>query len=271
MRVYVKTRGTSIDYRFLGPLPRQRWWEPLSGRYLVEEKPAVAVSGGGPAWSAAMFGIPSRRRDSRLRAIRYSLLVEAEPAESDLAVRCVRLALDEEARDELGARLDEIYPADLVDAALETPLEADLPDAEQVLKAVRETAAALPAASPAWPVTAPWIGSGFDAEAVDAFLAHTRRLARGQRGICFTSRGLSTNEQARTAVTELTAATKVTEVGGHAEVEVEVGILALDARFHGVQKLHSSQPTRHASVWAAASMALVLTVLVLIVWVLRQT
>jgi hypothetical protein len=262
MRIYVKTRGTSVDYRFLGPVPRRRWWEPLSGRYLVEEKPAVAVSGEGPGWSAAMFGIASRRRDSRLRAIRYSLLIEAGPAESDLAVRCVRLVLNEGAREELGARLDEIYPADLVDAALETALQTELPDADLVLKAVRETAAALPATAPASSAAAPWIGSGFDAQAVDAFLAHTQRLARGQRGLCFTSRGLSTIEQARTAVAA---------VADSAQGELGVCVLALDTHFYGVQSLRGNQPARRAPVWTAVSMAVAVTVLVLIVWVLRQT
>lgn len=260
MRLYVKTRGTSADYRFLGPVPQRRWWESLSGRYLVEEKPAAAVSGEGPGWSAAMFGIASRRRDSRLRAIRYSVFVEAGPEEADLAVRCVRLILDGDARNELGARLDEIFPADLVDAALETRLQADLPDAELVLKALRETADALPATAPASPVIAPWIGSASDADAVDAFLAHAQRLARGQRGLCFASRGLSTVEQARKATTEL----------GN-EFSGEVGVLALDAHFHAAQSLQGNQPARRTPVWTAVAMALALTALLLIVWVLRQT
>ena len=262
MKLYVKTRGTTADYRFLGPVPRRQWWASVSGRYLVEEKPAVAVSGEGLTWSAAIFGIPSGRRDFRLRAIRYSLILEAGPAESDLAARCARLALDEGARDALGARLDQVYPADLVDAALRTPPEADLPDAERVLQLVREVAAELPGAEaePASPMIPPWIGSASDADAVAAFLAHARRLARGQRGICFTSRGLSTIEQARQAVTRLGQ---------------QIAILALDARFGGVQRLGSSAPTSSGAkskvpVTAAISTGLGLGVLLLIIWVLRN-
>ena len=258
VKVYVKTRGTTVDYRFLGAVPTRQWWETVSGRYLTEEKPAVAVRGEGSGWSAAMFGIPSGRRDFRPRAIRYTLVVEAGSPDADLAVRLARLGLDAAARAELGARLDEIYPAELVDAALEAPREADPPGAEQVLAIVREAASKLPGDAPASPVTPPWAGPGSDAGAVDAFLAHAGRLARGERGICFTSGGLPTIEQARQAA---------------AELGDEVGVLVLDARFQGVQSLRRTRSgsERRVSSRLAISVGFSLVALLVVVWVLRRT
>lgn len=256
MRIYVKTRGTSVDYRFLGAIPTRRWWDALSGRYLTEEKPAVAVSGEGQSqgWSAAMFGVPSGRRDFRSRAVRYSLMIEAAPPDADLAARWVRLALEDAARADLGARLDEIYVTDLVDAALETPLEADLPSAEQVLAIVREVLAKLPGEVPASSMAAPWAGPDSDSEAVDAFLAHARRLARGERGLCFTSGSLSTIERARQAV---------------AEIGDEIGVLVLGAQFSGVQSLAENGAGQRVLTRTAAAVGVGLAAL-LAIWALRK-
>lgn len=272
MKVYVKTRGTSVDYRFLGAVPGERWWEVLSGRYLTEERPAVAARGEGPRWSAAMFGVPSDRRDSRLRTIRYSLVIEAGSQDAELAVRWVRLGLDAAARAELGARLDEIYPAELVDAALESSAQAELPAAARVLAAIRETASTVPGGVPTWSMDPPWAGPDSDARAVDAFLAYAGRLAQGERGLCFTSGSLSTIEQARRAV---------------AQIGDQVGVLALGVQFQGVQSLAEPQGSKsyqsiverragNGSAWrlarpAATSVGLGLAALLVLVLLLRKT
>lgn len=268
MKIYVKTRGTSVDYRFLGAVPSGRWWEALSGRYLTEERPAVAVRGEGTGWSAALFGVASSRRDARPRTIRYSLIIEGGSRDAQLAVQLVRLGLDAAARADLGARLDEIYPAELVDAALETPAEAELPNGERVLAVLREAASKMSAEAAARPVGAPWAGPASEPRAVETFIAHAAGLAQGEHGLCFTSGSLSTLEQARRA------AARISDEGGD-----EIGVLVHGAQFEGVQSLRDPMDPRRligdGAGWGvsgrtAASVSVGLATLAALVWMLRK-
>ena len=173
--------------------------------------------------------------------------------------------LDDAARADLGARLDEIYPAELVDTALETPAEAELPSSERVLALVREAASKLPDDVPAWPVSTPWAGPAAEARAVETFLAHAGRLARGEHGLCFTSGSLSTLEQARRAATQ---------------IGDEIGVLVLGAQFEGVQSLREPLDPRRligngAAGWGvsgrtATSVSVGLATLLVLVWMLRK-
>src|SRR5687768_10618770 len=117
MTAYLMTRGTArrLDYRFLGDGPEQRWWAPLDD-LVVLEQPAVLVCGNGGRSAVLLSGIPSVRRDVIGTAIRFNLAVD-DPDPAVLA-RLVDAGIDPAARATLGARLDDEFPAEFVDAVL---------------------------------------------------------------------------------------------------------------------------------------------------------
>lgn len=75
MRVFVQTRGRTLDYRFLGLPPAELWWLKFQP-YTSFEKPTLIVSSDGRRWRAYFSGISSARLDRDKATIRYSLALE---------------------------------------------------------------------------------------------------------------------------------------------------------------------------------------------------
>lgn len=218
------TRGTAVDYVFLGEIPQRQWWNRLSDENLLfTNEFSLAVEGRGARWSIALFGVPSARRDEKDRPIRYTLIVEAGAEEAERAVRIVRLALDGKARAELGAGLDDIHPADLVDGVLGKQDGFRAPAPERVVGILDELAAKQPGTVPVQTATPrPWAAPAAEKDSVDAFVAYAWQLAQGADGVAISASGYETAEDAGRAV---------------AVVGTEVAVLAADAGFSGVRSL----------------------------------
>lgn len=110
MKIFVRTRGKSADYAFLGGAPSNRWWLDFRDATSFEQ-PTLIVGGDRKEWHCFLSGIPSSRVDRVGTAVRYSVVLEGscnvkvetvlsliaawlEDATSDIPKNHVQLALD---------------------------------------------------------------------------------------------------------------------------------------------------------------------------------
>lgn len=77
MRVYIQTRGKTVDYSFLGKAPIEHWW--LHFRDATSfEKPTLILQADKKTWKCFLSGIPSNRKDRVGTTIRYTLVLEGD-------------------------------------------------------------------------------------------------------------------------------------------------------------------------------------------------
>lgn len=79
MRFSLLTRSLSTDYVFVGRRGVDRWWNRGDFQRLYsEEQPSIAVRRDGSGWQLLIAGIPSDRKDTHQRRIRFSILAESD-------------------------------------------------------------------------------------------------------------------------------------------------------------------------------------------------
>ncbi|WUH90420.1 hypothetical protein OG900_10115 [Streptomyces sp. NBC_00433] len=196
------TRSTAKDYAFVGAIPPEQWWDRYSDTGLLfTTEPAVALRGTAGGWSAVLFGVPSARTDRDDRRIRYTLIAESGAEDAALAARLVRVALDPDAREKLGRRLDKIYSGELLNSYFSDRAETGAPDLAEAVGALREAAGRQPADIPPYGPVEPPLAGPYDLPAArDAFIAHAHALAGGGTGLCLVAAGAASLKDVRPAL-----------------------------------------------------------------------
>lgn len=124
MKAYLRTRGRTRDYTFLGDAPKEPWWTRYGNQTAFEE-PTLLAESDGATWRVWLSGIPSSRTDRVGTPIRYSLVLEGESGDPD-ALETAAPVLDawlESASGgksgvDLGTELDRRLGEDFVERAL---------------------------------------------------------------------------------------------------------------------------------------------------------
>ena len=186
MSAYVQTRGSTVDYAFLGAAPASRWW--LAFRDATSfEQPTVIVSGQRGEWRCYLSGIPSRRTDRVGTAIRYTVILEgrcSEPAGD--ALQLVAAWLSDATNGEPGRRVQAAMDGVFDEATVERLLAvcgADRESATEVERLAARSMANLPASPqpPSSTEIGSWAGSTTSTRAQREFLARIAELLRGER------------------------------------------------------------------------------------------
>ena len=186
MSAYVQTRGSTVDYAFLGAAPASRWW--LAFRDATSfEQPTVIVSGQRGEWRCYLSGIPSRRTDRVGTAIRYTVILEgrcSEPAGD--ALQLVAAWLSDATNGEPGRRVQAAMDGVFDEATVERLLAvcgADRESATEVERLAARSMANLPASPqpPSSTEIGSWAGSTTSTLAQREFLARIAELLHGGR------------------------------------------------------------------------------------------
>lgn len=185
MRAYVQTRGTTVDYAFLGAAPASRWW--LAFRDATSfEQPTLIVTGKSGQWCCYLSGIPSQRTDRVGTAIRYTVVLEGrcnEPAGD--ALRLVSMWLKDATDRELGGRVRATLDGVFDEATVERLLAVRGADSEGAIQVERLAAswmANLPAIQQqSSTLVGSWAGAMTSAHAQRELLARIAELLGGKR------------------------------------------------------------------------------------------
>jgi hypothetical protein len=209
MQIYVRTRGLTKDYQFLGEAPEDFWWRAY--RPVTDiERPTILLRSNGESWQAYVAGIRSQRVDSTKTVIQFNLAMAGHCGHT--ADNALMLTVLTQAAAGLppeptllipGEPLDAVLPADIVERMLERPGQETATEAEKAVRAAytpmagRGAGAALPDADPAGAQRAgadvadahpageapsaggDWMGGAASAEALGAFGALVARLLDG--------------------------------------------------------------------------------------------
>lgn len=201
MHVHLRTRGTDIDYRFIGDTPKTFWWSEYKRRGLTDhEKPVIVVESDGAGWRVYLHGAESRRRDNRTTPITFSIVLASgdpehgdrdDAADREFAFRLINLWLEAvsepSSRSTVAERLDEVLPATTVDHWLASGVDPE--SARAAEKAVRmafSSGLSEPeppiAVSTSEPPHRRWLGDLSDDKSRETFVAHVRELLDGRQG-----------------------------------------------------------------------------------------
>ncbi|QCE32789.1 hypothetical protein FAI41_03865 [Acetobacteraceae bacterium] len=86
MKIWLRTRGVTHDYAFLGEVPQQEWWaEGVYKNFTSFEQPTLILelfpSG---KWECFISAIPSERCDRLKTQIRYSLVLSGDGTDQEI-------------------------------------------------------------------------------------------------------------------------------------------------------------------------------------------
>ena len=190
VQLYLSTRGSSLDYRFLGRAPDTRWWAEGPYSQLTRfEKPTLLIESPGRAYYS---GIPSSRRDRVQTPIRYTLVVEGlqEKDSKQTWWNLTRMWLQE--RENLGATLDALVSERIEDWLTRSVAREDiLPEIMATLESfwlsLQDSALPLPASSEEVALAVSWGGVEDDDNRqalLERFAAHLQATTpQGSEGL----------------------------------------------------------------------------------------
>jgi hypothetical protein len=181
VRAFVMTRARRrrAEYRFLGASPRDEgWWRDYAALTQFEE-PSLILERVEEGWRFFVSGIPSARVESTGTTVRFSLAAESELGGGDDADAIVSVVESWLAGNgELGRRLDEKFPEELVTQAYEPEsrpeYEHDVRD-----RLSRVLAELPPPAAGATGYRGSWVAAESSAEGRAALSARCRRVVAG--------------------------------------------------------------------------------------------
>lgn len=124
IKTFIKTRGRSKDYRFLGEGPQKEWWTQYS-QYTSFEEPTLLINSDGNNWKVYLTGIPSKKRkDVSNTVIRFSFSFEGMSTTNDdnhqliCLIKEWLLSAHNKNFDKLSDLFDDIFPEELIESIL---------------------------------------------------------------------------------------------------------------------------------------------------------
>lgn len=87
MKVWLRTRGNTRDYAFLGEAPPDRWWAPYKDATSFEQPSLILERVSPDQWRCFISAIPSTRRDRVNTRIRYSLALSGSATDDQETLR----------------------------------------------------------------------------------------------------------------------------------------------------------------------------------------
>ena len=141
MKYYLNTRGGVLDYRFLGDSPSESWWREYDP-FTKFESPTLIVRSDGQKVDFYLSGIPSVRRDSSQRVIRYTLVAQGQVGEETAELlSLIGVWLDDHGAADRAQRVqeafDQVFPQSEVEALLSAVPAAGVEErVKEVLTAV---------------------------------------------------------------------------------------------------------------------------------------
>lgn len=199
MRFSLLTRSSNSDYVFVGRRHVDRWWGRGDFQRLFSaDKPSIAVRREADDTQVLLAGLPSDRKDSHGRRIRFSVLIEYESEESaeslDTVVGFIQEWLKgpwsgDDVGGEIGVRFSSVFSEKTIEnwfvggdssrAASDDPkLALDVSDQ---IHSVANLSSYSPAARNV--LFKRWIGGLANARARGAFLAAVEELLRGRADV----------------------------------------------------------------------------------------
>jgi hypothetical protein len=132
-RIFIKTRGKTIDYEFILKFPEDYWWEDYR-KFTSKENPTLIIKNISDTPRIYLSGIPSKRKDIKQRIIRYTLVIELTDAtdnDKDAFIKLVSIWLNEVktatenplTQSDIGSLLDEQFPDTTVEKLLDQKSE----------------------------------------------------------------------------------------------------------------------------------------------------
>lgn len=210
MKAYLRTRGRTRDYTFLGDAPKEPWWTRYGNQTAFEEPTLLAESDGG-TWRVWLSGIPSSRTDRVGTPIRYSLVIEAQPGDAEalgtaapVLDRWLEGAVGDEPGRLLGTELDRRLDEDFIERALQVGSTGNqIVVARRTLEALKAVPQGAEFRCSEYRDLHPgqsWCGSVEVDEARRQFSVRVRALLQGLPGSALFLNLLSNEEEARAVV-----------------------------------------------------------------------
>lgn len=114
MKLYLNTRGATLDYRFLADFPKDSWWRRYDP-FTRFESPTLIVEAHAAGWRFYLSGVPSARLDRSKRVIRYTIIADGTGGEqSEILLRLAQAWLEDQnthgVAERIRAALDEEFP-----------------------------------------------------------------------------------------------------------------------------------------------------------------
>lgn len=182
-RFYLKTRGKTIDYRFLYEAPFPEWWCDYAEYTLFEDETIILERLIGEECKLYLSGIPSNRRDRVNTIIRYTLVAKLSKGEvSEKAFQLVHKFLDDcrNKSNTLGERLD----SDFLEQYIEDALRSDGECQNQISQKIASLVNSIPYSEPSdqdeegiW-----WGGLKFD-DNCEKWLSLANQILNGEPGV----------------------------------------------------------------------------------------
>lgn len=190
MQLHLQSRGRTTDYTFLGAAPADTWWLDFQ-RYTRFEGPTIIVRrrANDAGWCAYLSGIPSSRRDSVERVIRYTIVGSGTGEESRPLAGLIAAWLADVARAESSVQraLDEAFDEDFVEHCLrpsaDTQKEWHAAVDKRLHDLVRRLSAPTEAGANPSGASDHWCGGIEDPEVRSAFVARVAAILRGQPAV----------------------------------------------------------------------------------------
>lgn len=190
MQIYIRTRGRTTDYAFLGSEPASWWWKEFRD-YTSFERPTLVLASDSEGVRCIITGIPSTTRRDRVGSIiRYSLVLECGAIDqhqgkasiSKLVAAFLSMVSGGTAG-QLGTVLDARFDEESVEHLLNLSPEESLADLRRRLNGVLESVQcldALPSSVGSPPAEKFWMGRLSSAKARSAFAHRVAELLNCQ-------------------------------------------------------------------------------------------
>jgi hypothetical protein len=187
MEVFLRTRGFSFDYRFLGEAPGEFWWRSYLPVTDIE-RPTILVESDRKSWRCYIAGIGSERRDKSGNTVQFDLALAGDCGPPGLALDIIATTLAELAKHPGRLIPDSRLDGQLAEADVERMLDspgagtaAEIAEAVQAAYRGGPAAQLEPPEQEVKPGLGRWLGGLGHAESRNKFITLIARLLAGHQ------------------------------------------------------------------------------------------